>query len=99
RVRLRLRWGADRGGMFVAMTGEREDRIAVERSWELVAEGDDGPFIPAMAAAAIIGGCAAGQRPVPGARAALGEADPAAFAPLFAARRIVTGYRETVLPG
>ena len=38
-----LRWGEHRGGMYVALTGEGADKAAVEKSWHMIAEGDDGP--------------------------------------------------------
>src|SRR5262249_1292755 len=47
-------WGEHRGGMFVDVRGTRPDGAPIERSWHLLAEGDDGPLIPSMAAAAII---------------------------------------------
>ena len=59
-----LRWGEHRGGMFVEATGEAAGAPAAQ-SWHLIAEGDDGPFIPSFAAAAVIrrdgGGPAAGD--------------------------------------
>ena len=84
-----LRWGEHRGGMFVALQGS-----AVRRSWHMVAEGEDGPFIPSMACAAIIRRCLEGRRPAPGARAATGEIELADYEALFAARAIRTGTRE-----
>src|SRR5262249_31409971 len=50
----RLRWGEHRGGMFVAITGIDESQRSVTRSWHLLAEGDDGPFIPSMAVESIV---------------------------------------------
>lgn len=85
--------GEHRGGMFVEAEGAVAGRDAT-RSWHLVAEGDDGPFIPAMAAAAILRRAAAGVRPAPGARSALGEVRLADYAALFADRRIAWGVRE-----
>ena len=49
-----LRWGEHRGGMFVAVEGAGPDGASIERSWHMTAEGDDGPFIPSMAAEAIV---------------------------------------------
>src|SRR5262249_14384163 len=49
-----LRWGEHRGGMFVEVRGRSADGAAIARSWHLIAEGDDGPYIPSMAAAAIV---------------------------------------------
>jgi hypothetical protein len=48
-----LLWGENRGGMYVGVEGVRTMVGAVERSWHLVAEGDDGPFIPDAAEAII----------------------------------------------
>lgn len=86
-----LRWGEHRGGMFVAVTGDDERGQAVERSWHLVAQGDDGPFVPAMAAAAIIGKVLDGVPPLPGARAATNALALSDFVPFFARRAIRTG--------
>lgn len=49
RVANRLRWGEHRGGMFVAVEGQDKNGVRLTRSWHLLAEGDDGPFIPSMA--------------------------------------------------
>jgi hypothetical protein len=88
-----LRWGPHRGGMVVEVSGRKAGR-RVTRRWMLIAEGDDGPFIPAMAAAAVLRRMAAGQGPAPGARAATQELELADFEPLFAARAIATGVVE-----
>ena len=86
-----LPWGEHRSGMFVAVAGEGPAGEAVERSWELLAEGDDGPLIPSMAAAAIIGKVLAGERPAAGARPAVSDLELADYAPFFARRQIFTG--------
>jgi hypothetical protein len=86
-----IRWGEHRGGMFVAVTGDDADGTPVDRSWHLIAEGDDGPFVPAMAAAAIIGKVLSGMPPAPGARAATNELVLDDFAPYFARRAIHNG--------
>src|SRR6185436_8311306 len=67
-----LAHGEHRGGMFVAVSGSTTDG-PLERSWHLIAEGHDGPYIPSMACAAIIRHCLAKRRPAAGARAAAGE--------------------------
>jgi len=90
----RLRWGENRGGMFVAATGRDADRRAFSRTWHLVAEGDDGPFIPSMACAALIRGLINGKKPAAGARAAIDALELEDYAPEFAARRIVSGIRD-----
>ncbi len=85
-----LRWGEDRGGMVVEARGLRGGQ-KVARTWSLIAEGEDGPSIPAMAAAVLIRQMASGRRPSPGARPATRELELADFEPLFARRRIVCG--------
>jgi hypothetical protein len=93
----RLRWGEHRGGMFIAIAGERSDGVRIERSWHLLAEGDDGPLIPSMAVAAILLKRLAGQAPAPGARPATAELELGDYEPLFAGRAIYWGCRETGL--
>lgn len=90
----RLRWGEHRGGMFVAIEGASADGTKLTRSWHLLAEGDDGPFIPSMAAAAIIRHVLDGRGPAPGARPAVRDVELADYAALFAQRAIHTGRRE-----
>ncbi|WP_428427854.1 DUF4166 domain-containing protein [Pararhizobium sp.] len=89
-----LAFGEHRGGMFVAITGRAEDGGPLARSWHLVAEGDDGPFIPAMAAEATIRNWLSGRKPVSGARPAAGELTLADFEPLFSRFAIRTGIRD-----
>ncbi|MES2034212.1 MAG: DUF4166 domain-containing protein, partial [Pseudomonadota bacterium] len=91
-----LRWGEHRGGMIVEVAGEDGDGFHVTRSWNLLAEGDDGPFIPAMAAEAVIRKMLAGQPPAPGARASTDDLDMADFETRFAGRRLYTGLRDTL---
>lgn len=90
-----LRWGEHRGGMFVALAGADGDGRPLERSWHMIAEGDDGPLIPSMAAEAIIRRRLDGQRPAAGARAALRDLELADYEALFARRQIFSGVRET----
>ncbi len=89
-----LRWGEHRGGMYVGVGGVRDDGVAVERSWHLVAEGDDGPFIPSMAAEAIIRHCLDGRYPKPGARPAISELELHDYEPRFTRMKIFTGCRD-----
>src|SRR5215510_4662345 len=84
-----------RGGTFVSVEGEGTDGERVERSWHLLAEGEDGPLIPSMAAEAIIRHCLAGRPPAAGARAATTDLELADYVPLFARLRISTGCRES----
>jgi hypothetical protein len=87
----RLSFGAHRGGMFVAVEGVGADGHRLERSWHMLAEGEDGPLIPAMAAEAIIRRCLAEKMPPPGARAAATDLELADYEALFERRRISTG--------
>lgn len=89
-----LRWGEHRGGMFVEVRGTDAGGQGVARSWHMLAEGDDGPLIPAMALEALVRKLLAGLSPPPGARAALGALDLADYDALFARRAILTGRRE-----
>ena len=85
--------GEHRGGMFVEAEGERGGRVH-RRAWHMLAEGDDGPFIPSMAIEAILRKALAGQTPAPGARSAIDALSFDDYARLFAARRIRWGWRE-----
>ncbi|WP_208349343.1 SDR family oxidoreductase [Pseudaestuariivita rosea] len=64
-------FGSDRGGMVVHVTG-REGVRWIRRSWYLVAEQGEGPFIPAVATRAAL---RAPDRITPGARAAVASLD------------------------
>lgn len=61
-------FGTDQGGMVVSVTQKTPEGV-VTRSWRLLAQGGDGPYVPAIPARALVnaGGAA------PGARAALSE--------------------------
>lgn len=89
-----LRWGEHRGGMFVRVRGSR-DGTSLERSWHLVAEGDDGPLIPSMAAEAVIRAALDGNPPDAGARPGSGELTLADYDRLFRGRAIETGVRRS----
>lgn len=90
-----LRWGEDRGGMFVEVAGTRADGGIVVRAWHLLAQGDNGPFIPAIPAACLVQRMLAGKSPAPGARAATREHELADFAAIFAGKGIVTGMHQS----
>ncbi|TWB43385.1 SDR family oxidoreductase [Nitrospirillum pindoramense] len=88
-----FRWGEHRGGLVVEVTGRDPDDQPATRSWHLVAEGDDGPEIPALPAAALVRRWLAGHPPAPGARAAT-DLELADFDALFAGRAIRAGVRD-----
>jgi len=87
-----MRFGEHRGGMFVRARGTAHDR-QVERSWHLLAEGDDGPYIPSMAVEGIIRKLLAGTRPAPGARAATHALELSDYELLLGHRAIFMGFR------
>lgn len=63
---------AGAGAMHVRVTGTGTDGAARTRTWSLVATQGDGPFVPTLAAAALVRRLAAGETYRPGARPCLG---------------------------
>ncbi len=92
-------WGEHRGGMFVVAEGRDIRGQKMERSWHMVAEREDGPFIPSMAVEAIVRHCLDGKEPQAGARPATKELELSDYDALFARRQIVTGFREPAPAG
>jgi hypothetical protein len=90
-----VRWGEHRGGMFVSVDGTNQNGESIERSWHLLAEGGDGPFIPSMAVQALILHCLAGKKPSAGARVATQELEVADYDEVFKSRAIYTGQRAS----
>ncbi|MDI1287935.1 MAG: DUF4166 domain-containing protein [Reyranella sp.] len=90
----RLRWGEHRGGMFVEIEGANQSGAQLRRSWHLLAEGNDGPFIPAMAVEALVRKALDGRLPSPGARAAVRDLELSDYEELFAQRTIYCGIRD-----
>ncbi|MDR6265892.1 DUF4166 domain-containing protein [Roseobacter sp. N2S] len=88
-----MRFGEHRGGMFVHARGLHNGQ-AVEQSWHLLAEGDDGPYIPSMAIEAIIRKTLTGMPPETGARPATRALDLSDYETLFKTRTIYAGMRE-----
>jgi Domain of unknown function (DUF4166)/Saccharopine dehydrogenase NADP binding domain len=89
-----FRWGEHRGGMFVSVQGEQHNGELIERSWHLIAEGDDGPYIPSMAIEGVIRRSLAGVNPRAGARACTDDLELADYETLFKNKNIHTGIRE-----
>ena len=79
-----LPFGSDRGGMSVYASGEDADGRAIERRWFLKADANRGPFVPVLAALALIRRYRKGERPAPGARACSGVLALADFTQDFA---------------
>ena len=88
-----MKFGEHRGGMFVHMRG-MQDGTPVERSWHMLAEGDDGPFIPSMAVEALVRKMLLGEMPGPGARPATHALELSDYEALFEGRAIEAGIRE-----
>ncbi|CAF4576769.1 unnamed protein product [Rotaria socialis] len=86
-----VRWGEHRGGMFVSIEGIDNHGQKYERSWHLIAEGDVGPFIPSMGAAAIIHCVLDGKIPARGARPATMDLELEDYERLFSTLDIHSG--------
>ncbi len=81
--------GEHRGGMYVEVKNKE-----ITKSWHLIAEGDDGPIIPAKACEAIIRKWMAGDRPTTGARPATHELSLDDFNAVFQPHNITHGFRS-----
>ena len=88
-----MKFGEHRGGMFVHVTGQ-QDGAPVERSWHLLAEGDDGPYIPSMAIEAIVRKHLNAETPENGARPATQALTLADYETLIETRTIYMGFRD-----
>jgi hypothetical protein len=89
-----FRWGEHRGGMFVEVTGVGASGEPLKRCWHLLAEGDDGPLIPAMAVEALMRRSLDGHPPRSGARASLRDLELEDYERLFSKRAIYCGVHE-----
>ncbi len=65
-------FGSDAGAMHVGVVGESATGERLERLWHLVATAGDGPYVPTLAAAALVRRVSEGQPPAAGARPAIG---------------------------
>lgn len=88
-----MRFGEHRGGMFIRATGTA-DGNRIEQSWHLLAEGDDGPYIPSMAIEAVIRKWLGGDKPSAGARSSVQTLELSDYDKLFSGRNIFTGLRR-----
>lgn len=95
RTRGLFRFGAHRGGMIVS--GSNASGAA---SWHLIAEGNHGPYVPTLPAAALIRQILRGKSPAAGAYSGDQLIDLAALVPEFAALDITYGlqYDDADLP-
>ncbi|MEM8814414.1 MAG: DUF4166 domain-containing protein [Pseudomonadota bacterium] len=88
-----LRWGEHRGGMFVEVQGATSGGQTVRRAWHVLAEGNDGTFIPSMAIETLIRRWVHGSPPECGARVAIREIELDDYEKLFVDRSIFAGLR------
>ena len=94
----KMKFGEHRGGMFVSAKGVDKDGRPAAASWHLLAEGDDGPYIPSMAIEALLRKRAGGDISAPGARVASQELEVADYMTLFEGREIYAGFRNDSEP-
>ena len=94
-VMARVRWGEDRGGMFVEVKGKDNKGTGITKSWHLLAEGGDGPLIPCMALEAIIRKTLGGGIVGRGARTAINDVSLDDYKQLFSTRMIYTEFKNT----
>jgi hypothetical protein len=66
-------WGSDTGAMHVRVRGRDARGELVAREWVLAATQGDGPYVPTLAAAALVARLASGKAPQPGGRPCVGE--------------------------
>ncbi|MBY3333984.1 DUF4166 domain-containing protein [Rhizobium laguerreae] len=85
--------GEHRGGMFVRVGGVDHAGERLSCGWHLIAEGDDGPFIPVIGVDALVRRLLTGVRPESGARPAAGELRLEDFEAAFRRFQITTGIR------
>ncbi|MBY5816626.1 DUF4166 domain-containing protein [Rhizobium leguminosarum] len=85
--------GEHRGGMFVRVTGDDHAGERLTSGWHLIAEGDDGPFIPVIGVDALVRRLLTGIRPESGARPAAGELRLEDFEAAFRRFSITSGIR------
>ncbi len=90
-----LPWGSDRGYMEVRATGETASGAPATATWTLSATGNRGPYVPVLAALALIRRHRDGQAPAPGARACVGDLTLADFAGDFEELGIETAISGT----
>lgn len=89
-ARLLLPFGSDIGAMDVRVEGQDARGKPATARWTLRADGNRGPYVPTLAALAMLRRFRDGQPPDPGARACAGMLNLAEFAGEFAALEIST---------
>jgi len=90
------RFGTDRGGMLVTVSGVRLDGRRGSAEWHITAGNNHGPEIPCMAAILMARKLASGEIAVSGAHPCMGFLGLADFEPEFARWGMHTVVEETV---
>ena len=83
-----IAFGTDAGAMHVTARGLDAQGRPARRTWTLVATHGDGPWVPTLAAAALVRKLAAGETPAIGARPCIGALTLDDFARETSSRRI-----------
>ncbi|MFL6698666.1 MAG: saccharopine dehydrogenase family protein [Vitreoscilla sp.] len=83
-----LSFGTDAGAMHVTASGLDGEGQPARRTWTLVATDGDGPWVPTLAAAALVRKLASGHTPAVGARPCVGELTLEDFAREVVGRKI-----------
>ena len=78
-------WGEHRGGIMFEASGRKHGE-AVSARFDLIADADEGPYIPVLAAVCVVKACVAGKAPAPGARSCERQVMFSELSPLLAAR-------------
>ena len=92
RMKSLFQFGEHRGGMIVSATNG-----AQSASWHLVAEGDDGPYVPTLPAAALVRQMLHAETPAAGAYSGDQIIDLKALAPEFAKLKITYGLQHDAI--
>mgnify|MGYP003575826313 CR=1 FL=1 len=87
------RSGTDAGAMHVAVRGLGRGGDVIVPEWELLATRGDGPFVPTLAAAALVARIATGRTPDAGARPCMGLLTPREILAQAQGLAIVAGER------
>ena len=83
-----IAFGTDAGAMHVTACGLDGQGLPARRTWTLVATDGDGPWVPTLAAAALVRKLARGDTPAIGARPCVGELTLEDFAREASGRKI-----------
>ncbi len=92
-------WGSEAGAMHVQVDGLDASGQARRRRWQLIAAGGDGPYVPTLAAAALVGALARGSAAlVAGAYPCIGVLGLAAILHEAEGLRIEAGQADVAVP-